>query len=67
MQRPSVARVGHVTHHSIELSWKDDLQRANDRLAAASGTASKPLTGDARVKVQLEQRTDKRPWTGVYL
>jgi len=65
MERPAAPRVGQVTHHSIELIWEDALQLANDRLATA--TAAKQLTGDGRVKVQLEQRDNTESWTGVYM
>ena len=66
MDRPSAPRVGEVTHHSIELTWEDDLQRANHRLARA--TARRPTaTGDERVKVELEQREDVGSWTGLYV
>jgi len=70
MERPAMPTVGQVTHHSIELTWEDALQRANDRLAraaAAAGAVAKQPTGDARVKVELEQREDIGPWTGVYV
>ena len=69
MKRPTAPRVGQVTHHSIELTWEDALQRANDELAAAAavGAVSKQPTGDGRVKVQLEQRDDTGKWTNVDL
>jgi len=69
MERPPAPLVGQVTHHSVELTWEDGLQRANDKLAAAAavGAVSKQPTGDARVKVQLEQRDDSGSWTGGYL
>jgi len=69
MERPTTPRVGQVTHHSIELTWEDALQRANDRLAAAAaaGAVAKQPTGDARVKVELQQREDIGSWTDVYV
>jgi len=59
--------VGEVTHHSIELTWEEDLERANYRLARAAAAAGKRPTGDARVKVELEQREDTGSWTSVYV
>jgi len=70
MKRPTAPRIGQVTHHSIELTWEDALQRANDGLAAAAVDAvSKQPTGDGRVKVQLEQRDYRYTgtWTSVYM
>jgi len=64
MDRPTAPRVSQVTHHSIELTWEDALQRANDRLASAAtaGAVSKQPTGDGRAKVQLEQRHYTGSW-----
>ena len=63
MERLAAPRVGQVTHHSIELTWEDALQHANDTFAKS---VSRRLTGDARVKVQLEQRDYIGSWRAVY-
>jgi len=69
MEQAAKPHVGQVTHHSIELTWEDALQRANNRLAraAAAGTVAKQPTGDSRVKVELEQSDDTGSWTSVYV
>lgn len=61
-ERPSAPNVVRVTHHSIELSWEEALQKANDK--AKKGKAAK--AADRRISVQLEQKDTNGGWTNAY-
>ena len=57
--KPAVPVVGQLTHHTVELSWETSLDKANEQ-------HDKELSGDARIKVQLEQKDRTGSWTNMY-
>lgn len=63
-ERPSALSVIRVTHHSIELSWEEALQKANDKGKRGKGGGGKGA--DKRVSVQLEQKETNGSWTSAY-
>ena len=60
MDKPAAPVIGRITHHSIELSWEAALEKANETQQQQS------LQGDARFRIQLEQRDATGTWNNVY-
>jgi len=60
MDKPSAPLIGRTTHHSVELSWEAALEKANET------QQQQLLQGDARFRIQLEQREATGPWETAY-
>jgi hypothetical protein len=59
LEKPPAPILVRVTHHTIELSWEAALDRVNE-------SQQQHLQGDARIRVQLEQRDRTGAWTNIY-